>query len=85
MFAFAVYIPGSVHFVDEIMSSKDAVKGQAFVTGMITLANLLASILGGFLIDNFGISVMLTVGTIATLFGTILSISVLHYTKNNCL
>lgn len=85
MFAFAVYIPGSVHFVDEIMSSKDAVKGQAFVTGMITLANLLASILGGFLIDNFGISVMLTVGTIATLFGTIVSISVLHYTKNNCL
>ena len=72
--AFAVFIPGSVHFVDETMLPEDAVKGQAFVTGMITLANLLSSLCGGVLLDQYNVFYMLAVGTIVTLFGAVSAI-----------
>ena len=72
--AFAVFIPGSVHFVNETMLPEDAVKGQAFVTGMITLANLLSSLCGGVLLDHYNVFIMLAVGTVVTLFGSITAI-----------
>ena len=72
--AFAVFIPASVHFVDEIMSEKDAVKGQAFITITMTIGNLLSSIIGGVLIKIAGVTVALWFGSIVTLFGVIVSI-----------
>ena len=72
--AFAVFIPASVHFVDEIMSKKDAVKGQSFVTVAMTLSNLLSSLLGGILIRIVGVTVSLWFGTIVTLCGVVVSI-----------
>ena len=45
--AFALFIPASVHFVDEFMPAKDSVKGQAFLVVAMTLANALASFVGG--------------------------------------
>ena len=72
--AFAIFIPASVHFVDEIMSKKDAVKGQAFVTVAMTLSNLLSSLLGGVLIRLFGVTVSLWFGTVITICGVVVSI-----------
>ena len=72
--AFAVFIPASVHFVDEIMSEKDAVKGQSFVTVAMTLSNLLSSLLGGILIRIVGVTASLWFGTIVTLCGVVVSI-----------
>ena len=67
--SFAIFIPASVHLVNEVMFPKDAVKGQAFVTGMITIANLLSSLLGGMLLDHSNVFFMLLVGTITTVLG----------------
>lgn len=67
--SFAIFIPASVHLVNEVMLPKDAVKGQAFVTGMITIANLLSSLLGGMLLDHSNVFFMLLVGTITTVLG----------------
>ena len=64
--SFAVFIPGSVHYVNEVMLPNDAVKGQAFVTGMITIANLLSSLLGGIFLDQCTVFTMLTIGTTIT-------------------
>lgn len=72
--AFAVFIPASVHFVDEIMSEKDAVKGQAFVTIAMTLSNLLSSLLGGFLIKYTGVTASLWFGTFVTACGAVIAI-----------
>ena len=72
--AFAIFIPASVHFVDEIMSKKDAVKGQAFVTVAMTLSNLLSSLLGGVLIKLFGVTFSLWFGTVITICGVVVSI-----------
>lgn len=72
--AFAVFIPASVHLVDELMSKEDAVKGQAFITIAMTLSNLLSSLFGGVLIRLFGVHASLWFGTIVTLWGVIVAI-----------
>lgn len=77
-FAFAIFIPASVHFVNETMRQNDAVKGQAFLTGVITVSNLLASLCGGILIDRYSVFLMLFSGTLVTLGGTVVMILALN-------
>ena len=72
--AFALFIPASVHFVDEIMSEKDAVKGQAFVTIAMSLSSLISSVLGGSLINLIGVSATLYFSTFVTFVGVVVSI-----------
>ena len=64
------------------MLPNDAVKGQAFVTGMITIANLLSSLLGGILLDESGVFTMLTIGTIVTVIGAGITIYSLQQSQN---
>ncbi len=73
-FCFAIFIPASVHLVDEIMSGHDAVKGQAFVTIAMTLSSLLGSVFGGALINLLGVTFTLWFSTVVTLIGVIIAI-----------
>ena len=72
--AFALFIPASVHFVDEFMSDKDAVKGQAFLVVAMTLANALASFLGGGFMYTCGVTFSLWFSTVITLAGVLICI-----------
>jgi len=72
--AFAVFIPASVHFVHEIMDSKDEVKGQAFITMAMTVSNLLSSLVGGVCINLFGVKFSLWYGSFITLCGVIIAL-----------
>ena len=72
--AFAIFIPASVHLVDEIMSKNDAVKGQAFVTMAMTLSGLLGSVLGGLLINIFDITATLWFAVLVTFAGVFIAI-----------
>ncbi|MCR5416379.1 MAG: MFS transporter [Pseudobutyrivibrio sp.] len=72
--AFAIFIPASVHFVDEIMDKKDAVKGQGFVTVAMTISQLLASLLGGFIINISSVNAALWFGFILSMAGAIVSV-----------
>ena len=71
---FALFIPASVHLVDEIMSKQDAVKGQAFVTMAMTFSSLVASIFGGLIINIFGVTATLWISTFITVVGVVISI-----------
>lgn len=71
---FALFIPASVHLVDEIMSKKDAVKGQAFVTMAMTFSSLIASIFGGLIINILGVNTTLWISTFITVVGVVISI-----------
>ena len=62
------------HLVDEIMSKQDAVKGQAFVTMAMTFSSLIASVFGGLIINIFGVTATLWIGTFITLVGVVISI-----------
>ena len=71
---FALFIPASVHFVDEVMPKKDAVKGQAFVTIATTISSLLGSVLGGLFMEWFGCSATLGFAAVVTFVGVIVAI-----------
>ena len=71
--SFALFIPASVHFVDEIMPKSDAVKGQAFITISMTFSSLMGSVIGGILINLFGVNVTLWFGFVVTFIGAIIT------------
>lgn len=67
IFAFAVFAVASVYYADECMAPEDAVKGQAFLAMTSTVGAVFASAIGGWLIDTFGVPVLL--GTAVTFSG----------------
>lgn len=72
MGSFALYIPASVYYVNEVMEEQDKFKGQALMTGTNTLGGMIGSLLGGFLIDHAGVVVMNLAGLIMAVSGAVL-------------
>ena len=71
MLAYAVFIPASVYYVSQLVEEHDMNKGQALVTGAMTLASVFASLAGGVLLDALGVSKVLMIGAIISVLGTI--------------
>lgn len=67
--SFALYIPISVAYVGEIMAKYDLVKGQTLVVSATTLGGVTGSLLGGVVIDAFGVPQMLMIGAVSTVIG----------------
>ncbi|MGX8700887.1 MFS transporter [Caproiciproducens sp.] len=70
--SYALFIPASVYYVNEIIRKEDLAKGQAFMTSAITLGGVAASLLGGLLLDLSGVRGMIFAGLIATALGLII-------------
>lgn len=74
MLAYALFIPASVYYVDKLFDAKDAVKGQALVTTSMTVSGILASLLGGIMLDSIGVYETLFLGLILSVLGTVIMI-----------
>lgn len=74
LISFPIFLSASVHLVDEVMEKGEAVKGQSFITGMITLSNVFASLLGGVILDFRGASLLLLISTALCVIGTLVVI-----------
>ena len=72
LISFPIFLSASVHLVDEVMEKGEAVKGQSFVTGMMTLSSVFASLLGGIILDLSGASLLLLISTVFAIIGTII-------------
>ena len=70
LISFPIFLSASVYLVDEVMEKGEAVKGQSFITGMITLSNVFASLLGGVILDLSGASLLLLISTMLAVIGT---------------
>jgi len=70
LISFPIFLSASVYLVDEVMEKGEAVKGQSFITGMITLSNVFASLMGGVILDLSGASLLLLISTILAVIGT---------------
>lgn len=81
--SFAIFIPASVRYVEEVIKKRDSVKGQAFTTSMITLGSIFASYLGGYMLDNISVQNTLMVGTIAAVLGALTVLPGVEKTKLN--
>lgn len=71
MLGFALFIPASTYYANEIMQPRDRAKGQTYLTCANSIGNLAGSALGGILLDYFGIPTMLIVGIVASVAGTL--------------
>jgi len=74
--SFPIFLSASVYLVDEVMEKGEAVKGQSFITGMITLSYVFASLLGGVVLDVSGASLLLLISTVLCAAGTLAVIAV---------
>ncbi len=81
-FSFALFVPASVRYVDEVVAKHNAVKGQAFVTSMITLGSIFASYIGGLLLDSSTPHFTLLVGAIVSAAGTLIMLCAIQTTNN---
>ncbi len=66
---FALFIPASTYYTNEIMERRDGAIGQAYLTSANTTGCLVGSSLGGIVLDQYGISTMLAVATVTGLLG----------------
>lgn len=69
---FALFLPAMVHYIETVMSKTNAVKGQGSFTMAVTISSLLASIVGGFIIDIFSVHTMNVLATLSGVLGSII-------------
>ncbi len=63
---------GIVYYVNEIVGEYDKAKGQAYAGMSYTIASVLATFLGGNMIDMMGVNNTLLMGSASAAVGTII-------------
>ncbi|MDF2804062.1 MAG: major Facilitator Superfamily protein [Anaerocolumna sp.] len=73
LFAFALFTPASIYYVNDLVSENDRVKGQSMLgAAYLGIAGTVANVTGGRILDTFGVSEMLLLGTAVTAVGVVL-------------
>ena len=71
---FALIASIGVYFTDETVAEEDLATGQAFMGMTIAGGNTIGFLVGGNLIDSFGVDAMLKAGTAISAVGTVLAV-----------
>jgi len=72
-FAYAMFIPASVYYVNEVISGADQNKGQALMGMVMGISGLIGNFLGGLMLDSSGgVPFMLTVGLGVSFLGLVM-------------
>lgn len=79
MFGWGFMSVGIVYYVNELVGDEDIAQGQAYAGMSMTIANVLATSIGGNIIDMYGVNRMLIVGTMAAVLGTV----ILYFSVND--
>ncbi len=85
LLAYAVFIPAAAYYVSQTMDELDQVKGQAYVTSMITVGGVFSNLVSGVILDHYGIRPMLITGTAVCALGVLIAFLAMlrlpHYRK----
>lgn len=76
--SFALILPTMVEFINQMMDRGEAVKGQALYIAMTTVASVGASLLGGMMLDLFGVDIMMAIATAITVIGAGIILAVVN-------
>lgn len=76
--SWAVLCIVTVIYTSGVMEEQDEVKGQAYFTMMLSIATVLSSVIGGVLLDHFGMFAMLSFALICSVLGTIIMVLTFH-------
>ena len=72
MLGWGLMAAASVYYVNSIMDTEYAIKGQAYITMTYTLGSVIGAFLGGALIDFSGVNTMLLFATISAAAGAVI-------------
>lgn len=81
MFGWGFMSIGIVYYVNNLVDDCDKAQGQAYAGMSFTIASVLATSIGGNLIDVYGVNTMLIVGSIAAAVGTFILWIVMKETR----
>lgn len=70
--AYAVFLPASVYYVNQVIAKEDQVKGQAMMTMANVASGIVANLAGGFLLDMIGVHNVLLMGTVISILGAVI-------------
>lgn len=73
MFAYALFIPASVYYVNQKIDDADKVKGQSLVPMAMTVSGVFGTLFGGILLDQVGVSSVLLIGVIVSIIGVVIA------------
>ena len=74
MLSYGLSIVASVHYVNEKIPQADQIKGQSYVTAVYSVASVIGSMAGGWIIDMFSVPVMLLCAVIISAVGAVIVI-----------
>ena len=77
-FGFALFLPAMVRFVNVTMDKGEAVKGQTLYTTATTSAMIVASLVGGAILDVSGAKALTAIATVITAIGAAIVIFVVE-------
>lgn len=78
MTGYALYTLAAIYFVNESVAETERVQGQAWFAMAITLGNVLASFVGGLLLDYAGVPALLAFATLTGGTGMVLLLALLR-------
>lgn len=70
VFGWGLMAVGIVYYVNSLVGEHDKARGQAYAGMAYTIASVIATFVGGYIIDLFGINTLLLGGTILAILGT---------------
>lgn len=73
LFAFALFTPATIYYVNDIVGENDRIKGQSMLgIAYLGISGTVANVTGGRILDTFGVSHMLLLGGLVTAIGFVL-------------
>jgi len=80
--SYALFYPGSIFYANFMIPETDRVKSQSLVTINYTASSIFASLIGGIVIDLWGIGQALMIGTALSCVGAIIVFASVKENKN---
>jgi PPP family 3-phenylpropionic acid transporter len=68
---FPLFLPTIVRYINEIMDTREAVRGQSMYVMVITVSGVVASSTGGIVLDSLGAGALLWICAITCVIGAV--------------
>ena len=69
---YAILYTGTVYYVNQVMRPEDSIKGQGYVTAASTVGSIIASLMGGVILDVFSAEVLLIISAVTAVAGSVI-------------
>lgn len=83
LISYALFAAVSVYYANEVMDQKNKLRGQALVGSSVTIGSVIGNLLGGVMIQSYGIHMVLVAGMAAAVLGTVVILLMRQSAEDN--